>query len=103
MDVQKRCHVPYYDKRILLADLPDGQRNPDTHAFRYYSLDAVHVPNPEQPAAGEEIVVLVVRPSWNERYEARLARKQARVVNKAHAFRADNCEDSEGKLHSDQL
>ena len=33
MDVQKRGLVPYDDKRILLADLPDDLPNPDTHAF----------------------------------------------------------------------
>ena len=33
MNVQKRGLVPYDDKRILLADLPDDQTNQDTHAF----------------------------------------------------------------------
>ena len=69
MDVQKRGLVPYNDRRILLADLPDGLPNPDTHAYGYYSLEPVRLPEPEQPNAGEEIIV-VVRPSPNERYEA---------------------------------
>ena len=104
MDVQKRGLVPYDDKRILLADLPDGQPNPDTHAFGHYSLEAVRMPEPEQPPAGEEMVV-VVRPSRNERYEAQLARKHARVVKKARAFRADTGKngDSDGGLHGNQL
>ena len=104
MDVQKRGLVRYDDKRILLADLPDGQPNPDTHAFGHYSLDAVHLPDPEQPAACVEMVV-VVRPSRNERYEARLARKHARVVKKARALRLDNGDDadSDGELHGNQL
>ena len=72
MDVQKRGLVPYDDKRILLADLPDGQPNSNTHAFGHYSLEAVRMPEPEQPPSGKEIIV-VVRPSWNERYEAQLA------------------------------
>ena len=47
MDVQKRGLVPYNDKRILLADLPDAQPNPDTHAFGHYLLEAVQMPDPE--------------------------------------------------------
>ena len=104
MDVQKRGLVPYDDKRILLADLPDGLPNPDTHAFGHYSLEPVRLPEPEQPPAGEEMVV-VVRPSRNERYEAQLARKHARVVKKARALRPDTGEDgdSDGELHGNQL
>ena len=46
MDVQKRGLVPYDDKRILLANLPDGQPNPDTHAFGHFSLETVQMPEP---------------------------------------------------------
>ena len=53
MDVQKRGLVPYDDKRILFADLTDGLPNPATHAFGHYSLEAVRMPEPEQPPAGE--------------------------------------------------
>ena len=104
MDLPKRELVPYDDKRILLADLPDGQTNPDTHAFKHYSLEVVRMSEPEQPPAGEEMVV-VVRPSRNERYEAKLARKHARVVKKAHALRPDTGEDgdSDKELHGNQL
>ena len=94
MDVQNRGLVPYDDKRILLADLPDGQPNPDTHVFGHYSLEAVQMPEPEQPPAGEEMVV-VVRPSRNERYEAQLARKNARVVKKARSLRPENGGDGD--------
>ena len=46
MNVQNRGFVPYDDKHILLADLPAGQQNPDTHAFGHYSLEAVRMPSP---------------------------------------------------------
>ena len=104
MDVQKRGLVPYDDKRILLADLPDGQPNTDTHAFGHYSLEAMRMPESEQPPAGEKMVV-VVRPSRNERYEAQLARKHAKVLKKAPALRFDNFDDgdSDGELHGNLL
>ena len=38
MNVQMRGLVPYKDKRILFADLPDGLQNPDTQAFGHFSL-----------------------------------------------------------------
>ena len=104
MDVQKRGLVPYDDKCILLADLPDGLPNPATHAFGHYSLEAVRMPEHEQPPAGGEMVV-VVRPSRNERYESQLVRKHARVVKKARGLRPDNGDDgdSNGELHGNQL
>ena len=104
MDVQKRVLVPYDDKRILLADLLDGKQYPDTNAFKHYSIKAVRMPEPEQPPAGDEMVVVVL-PSGNEQYEAQLARKHARVVKKARALRLDNINngDSDGKLHGNQL
>ena len=104
MDVQMRGLVPYDDKRILHADLTDTQPNPDTHAFGHYSLEAVRMLEPEQLPAGEEMVV-VVRPCRNERYEAQLARKHAKVVKKARVLRPDNGDDgnSDGELHGNQL
>ena len=32
LEQSKRGLCPYDDKRYLLADLPDGQPNPNTHA-----------------------------------------------------------------------
>ena len=50
-------------------------------------------------------MVVVVRPRRNERYEAQLARKHARVVKNARALRPDNGNDgdSDGELHGNQL
>lgn len=61
MDVQKRGLVPYNDKRIICADLPDGQPNPDTHAFRHYLLETVRMPEFVKPPAYEKMVVAVHR------------------------------------------
>ena len=104
MDMQKRGLIPYDDKRILLADLPNGLPNPVTNAFEHYSLDPVRLPETEQPPAGEEIIVVVLA-SRNERYKARLVLKHSRVVKKARTLRPVNGDDgdSDGELHGNQL
>ena len=51
-------------------------------------------------------MVGVIRPTRNKRYEAQLARKNARVVKKAGAFRPDNGNDGDsdnGELYGNQL
>ena len=50
-------------------------------------------------------MVVVVWPSRNERYEAQLARKHARVVKMARTRRPDNGDDgdSNGELYYNQL
>ena len=88
MDAQKRGLFLYDDKSILLADLPNGLPNSDTQAFGHYLLEAVRMPEPKQPPAGDGVIV-VVRPCLNEIYEAQLARNHARVVKKARAFRPE--------------
>ena len=35
---EKRGLCPYDDKRYLLADLPDGRPNPNTHAYGHRDL-----------------------------------------------------------------
>ena len=35
---EKRGLVPFDDKRYLLANLPDGSPNPNTHAYGHYSI-----------------------------------------------------------------
>ena len=55
---EKRGLCPYDDKRYLLADLPDGSPNPNTHAYGHYSLAAEEqlvADMPEQ--AGSEMVI----------------------------------------------
>ena len=38
MEQEKRGRCPYNDKRYLLADLPDGRPNPNTHAYGHLDL-----------------------------------------------------------------
>ena len=38
MEQAKRGLCPYDDKRYLLADLPDGRPNPNTHAYGHCDL-----------------------------------------------------------------
>ena len=55
---EKRGLCPYDDKRYLLADLPDGSPNPNTHAYGHYLLAAEEqlvADMPEQ--AGSEMVI----------------------------------------------
>ena len=40
MKQEKRGLCPYDDKRYLLADLPDGRPNPNTHAYGHCDLAA---------------------------------------------------------------
>ena len=37
---EKRGLCPYDDKRYLLADLPDGRPNPNTHVYGHRDLAA---------------------------------------------------------------
>ena len=40
MKQEKRGLCPYDEKRYLLADLPDGRPNPNTHAYGHRDLAA---------------------------------------------------------------
>ena len=40
MKQEKRGFCSYDDKRYLLADLPDGRPNPNTHAYNHRDLAA---------------------------------------------------------------
>ena len=40
MEQEKRGLCPYDDKRYLIADLPDGRPNPNTHAYGHRDLAA---------------------------------------------------------------
>ena len=69
LEQEKRWLCPYDDKRYLLADLPDGSTNPNTHAYGHYSLAAEEQLVVEMPAqAGAEMVIeqLLPRPDTNQ-------------------------------------
>ena len=105
--VEKRGLVPYDDKRYLLANLPDDQPNPNTHAFGHYSIDEVHIEEPEQPEPGNDLVIeeRAPRATRTQRWEARLDRKHKRAVKKARALGPDeiNDDDPDIELDGDQL
>ena len=73
LEQSKRGLCPYDDKRYLLADLPDGSPNPNTHAYGHKDLAAEEELVPEMPdGPGTELLI--------ERREERFKRKHRRVV-----------------------
>ena len=104
LSVEKRGLVPYDDKRVLLADLPDGTPNPRTHAFGHYSLaDEIRVEQPDQPEAGNDLVIEARAPrvARNLKFEARLERKHKLAVRRARALHPDEMNDDDPDLDSD--
>ena len=54
LDQEKRGLCPYDDKRYLLAELPNGTPNPNTHAYGHRELAAeanIDMDMPDQPGA----------------------------------------------------
>ena len=77
----KRGLCPYDDKRYLLADLPDGLPNPNTHAYGHKDLAMEEEFAPVMPEApGTDLVI--------ENRERRYIRKHARVIKKLRALPA---------------
>ena len=54
---EKRKLCPYDDKRYLLADLPDGRPNPNTHAYGHRDLAAEEHLVADQPEPGAELII----------------------------------------------
>ena len=76
--VEKRGLIAYDYKRVLLADLANGQPNPNTHAYGHYSLvNEVEVEEVAEPVAAGNDLHIVAR---EQRHKARLARAQALAV-----------------------
>ena len=58
MEQDKRGLCPYDDKRYLLADLPDGTPNPNTHAYGHRDLEAeAHVEMDMPEGSGTELII----------------------------------------------
>ena len=101
MEQEKRGLCPYNDKWYLLADLPDGRLNPNTHASGHLDLAAEEHLMADQP---EPCVELIIRHP-----EERLARRRARVTSRLELAgememkeKLHDC-DGDGELHGDQL
>ena len=101
MEQEKRGLCPYDDKRYLLADLPDGRLNPNTHAYGHRDLAADEHLVADQP---EPVAKLIIRHP-----EERFARRHARVTRRLELAGAMDMEeklpdgDADGELHGDQL
>ena len=101
MEQEKRGLCPYDDKRYLLADLPDGRPNPNTHAYGHCNLAAEEHLLADQPEPGAELII--------RHPEERFARRHACVTRRLELAGAMDMEeelydgDADGKLHGDQL
>ena len=74
MEQEKRGLCPYDDKRYLLADLPDGRPNPNTHAYGHHDLAAEEHLVADQPEPGAELII--------RHPEERFALRHARVTRR---------------------
>ena len=73
--VEKRGLIAYDEKRVLLANLDNGQPNLNTHAYGHYSLvNEVQVEEAEEHAAADNDLQMETR---EQRHEARLQRKHS--------------------------
>ena len=93
--------LPVRRQAYLLADLPDGRPNPNTHAYGHCELAAEEHLMADQPELGAELII---------RYpEERFARRHARVTKRLELAGAIKMEDelpdgdADGELHGDQL
>ena len=74
MEQVKSKLCPYDDKRYLLADLPDGRQNPNTHAYGHRNLAAEEHLVADQPEPGAELII--------RHTDERFARRHARVTRR---------------------
>ena len=100
--VEKRGLIAYDDKRVLLANLENGEPNPYTHAYGHYSLaNDVEVHEPEEPQEPGNDLQIITR---EQRHEARLQRKHELAVRKArHRNPEASSEEEEAELHGADL
>ena len=100
--VEKRGLIAYDDKRVLLANLNNGEPNPNTHAYGHFSLaNEVRVQDgEEQPEAGNDLQIV----SRARKEEARLQRKHALAIKRARRTQSENIsEDDEAEVQGDDL
>ena len=99
MKQENRGLCPYDDKRYLLADLPDGRPNPNTHAYGHRDLGAEEHLVADQPENGAELII--------RHPEERFARQHACVTRRLEVAGAMDMEvdltdrDADGELHGD--
>ena len=97
----KRRLCPYDDKRYLLADLPDGRPNPNTHAYGHRDFAAEEHLAADQPEPCAELII--------RHREERFALRHACVTRRLELAGAIKMAeklpdgDADGELHGDQL
>ena len=100
--VEKRCLIAYDDKRVLLANLENGDFNSNTHAYGHYSLaNDVHAQEAEkQVAAGNDLQIV----SSEKQEEARFQRKHALAIKRASRTQSEDIlDDDEAEVLGDDL
>ena len=97
MEQEKRGLCLYHDKRYLLADLPDGRPNPNTHAYGYWDLAAEKHLVAVQPEPGAKQII--------RHPEERFARLHARVSKRLELVGALDMEKNlpDGDANGDLL
>ena len=87
LEQEKRGLCPYDDKRYLLANMPDGSPNPNTHAYGHKDLateERFIADMPEAP--GTDLII--------EHRERRFIKNHERVIKKLQAMpQAERVED----------
>lgn len=83
--VEKRSLIAYDDKRVIRANLPNAQPNPNTHAFGHYFLNMdFEVVNKGEAEAGADLYI-EERLTRDQSHEKRLQQKQASPQSTIHS------------------
>ena len=102
LEVEKRGLIAYDDKRVLLANLENGEPNPYTHAYGHYSLvNDIQVQEAEDhPEAGNDLHV----DTREQRNEERFQRKhQLALKRSTRPYRENSSDDDEVEADDDDL
>ena len=95
MEQEKRLLCPYDDKRYLLADLPDGTPNPNTHAYGHRDLAAeAHVEMDIPELTGTDLIIeqrqFPQEPDENSDHDPEPHQTTLLVVNRELRFKRKN-------------
>ena len=99
--VENRGLIVYDDKRVLLANLDNGEPNPYTHDYGNYSLaNEVRVQDAEeQPDAENDLQI----ESRAKKEKARLQRKHALAIKRARRTQPEDISDDEAEVQGHDL
>ena len=100
--MEKRGLIAYNNKRVLHANMENGEPNPYTHVYGHYSLaNEVQLHEPyEPPEPGNDLQIT----TREQRHESRLQRKHELAVRRARHRNAEaSSEDEDAELHGADL